>query len=242
MLKPQTLLRCFLRTYCIGANFNTRGVQNIGLSYAMDPGLKAIYLDPEKLRQARKRYVGLYSCHPYWAPLLVGYFLFLEMKISRKMISDKALERVKQTATYTLSAIGDSFFSGSFLVFWSLVLVLLLLLGLKPAAFCWVAFWFMLLQFFKIYIFWQGWTRGLTFFQRLKQMNLINWGQRLKYANAGLLLGIWFIVFPFSRNPFVFVAVSSLLGLGVWIAWYRWFAREILWLVYALILIGWFWI
>ena len=241
-MKLETLLRCFARTYFIGANFNTKGLQNIGLSYAMDPGLKALYPDPEELRQARERYLGIYNCHPYWAPLLVGYFLFLELKISREVISERALEKVKQTATYTLSAIGDSFFSGSFLVFWSLLLVLLLLLGLKQIAVLWFSVCFVLLQLFKIYIFWQGWTRGLTFFQRLKQMNLINWGQRLKYVNAGLLLLIWVIISPFSRSPLAFSVASCVLGLAVWLLWYRSVAREFLLLAYGITLFGYFWL
>ena len=241
-MKLETLLRCFARTYFIGANFNTKGLQNIGLSYAMDPGLKALYPDPEDLRQARERYLGIYNCHPYWAPLLVGYFLFLELKISRKVISESALEKVKQTATYTLSAIGDSFFSGSFLVFWSLLLVLLLLVGLKQIAVLWFSVCFVLLQLFKIYIFWQGWIRGLTYFQRLKQMNLINWGQRLKYVNAGLLLLIWVIISPFSRSPLAFVLASCVLGLAVWLLWYRSVAREFLLLAYGITLFGYFWL
>ncbi|MCF8104626.1 MAG: PTS system mannose/fructose/sorbose family transporter subunit IID [Desulfohalobiaceae bacterium] len=241
-MKLAILLRCFFRTYFIGANFNTKGLQNIGLSYAMDPGLKALYAEPEELRQARERYLGIYNCHPYWTPLLVGYFLFLELKISRKIISETSLEKVKKTATYTLSAIGDSFFSGSFLVFWSLVLVLLLLTGLKQVALLWFIVCFVLLQLFKIYIFWQGWTKGLTFFQRLKQMNLINWGQRLKYVNAGLLFLIWVTVFPFPKPALHFALASCALGLAIWLVWYRLFAREFLLLVYGVILFGWFWL
>ena len=46
-LTYRDLLSCFWRTYLVGAGFNTRGLQNIGLSYAMDPGLRAIH-DGEK--------------------------------------------------------------------------------------------------------------------------------------------------------------------------------------------------
>ncbi|GKT34188.1 hypothetical protein ADUPG1_002760, partial [Aduncisulcus paluster] len=38
------------------AGFNTRGLQNIGFSYAMQPGLEAIYDDHAELVKARKRY------------------------------------------------------------------------------------------------------------------------------------------------------------------------------------------
>ena len=236
MLKLQTLLRCFFRSYCIGANFNTRGLQNIGLSFAMDPGLQAVYPDPEALREARKRYLSLFNCHPFWTPLLVGYFLFLEVKISRKMISGDTLKNVKTTATYTLSAIGDSFFSGSLLVFWSLILSLLLLLQMRAMALAWFAVWFLLLQLFKFYIFWQGWTQGLTFFQRLKQMNLINWGQRLKYVNAVLLLAIWVLVCPWFPQTLPTGLAGAGTVLCVWLLWKSRLSREALLIAYSLLL------
>ena len=34
-LDVRTLLRCFLRCYLIGAAYNTRGLQHVGLAYAM---------------------------------------------------------------------------------------------------------------------------------------------------------------------------------------------------------------
>ncbi len=240
MLKLQTLLRCFFRSYCIGANFNTKGLQNIGLSFAMDPGLQKIYTNPEELRQARIRYLGLFNCHPYWTPLLVGYFLFLEVKIARKVISEDTFKNVKTTATYTLSAIGDSFFSGSFLVFWSLILILLLKLEMRAWALMWFAVWFCCLQLFKLYIFWQGWTRGLTFFQGLKRMNLINWGQRLKYFNAGLLPAIWLLVFPNLQHPVLVGSACVLTGICVWVLWKRWLSREFLLTGYCIVLYAWF--
>ncbi len=240
MLKLQTLLRCFVRSYCIGANFNTKGLQNIGLSYAMDPGLQKIYTDPEQLRRARIRYLGIFNCHPYWTPLLVGYFLFLELKIARKVISEDTLKNVKTTATYTLSAIGDSFFSGSFLVFWSLILIVLLRLEMRLWAVTWLVVWFCCLQLLKMYIFWQGWTRGLTFFQGLKRLNLINWGQRLKYVNAGLLLTIWFLVFPNPQHLVLVISGCILTGVAVWILWKRWIRREFLLIGYIAVLYIWF--
>ncbi|HKI81550.1 MAG TPA: PTS system mannose/fructose/sorbose family transporter subunit IID, partial [Pseudodesulfovibrio sp.] len=49
-------LRSFIRCYLTGAAFNTRGMQNIGLMYAMLPGLEAIHEDPKDLKAALKRY------------------------------------------------------------------------------------------------------------------------------------------------------------------------------------------
>ncbi|HMB30985.1 MAG TPA: PTS system mannose/fructose/sorbose family transporter subunit IID [Desulfohalobiaceae bacterium] len=223
-----TLICCFWRTYFIGANFNTRGLQNIGLVYAMDPGLRSLYRDAKKLYKARKRYLELYNSHPYWTPLLVGYFLFLETKIAQGLVSPQSLKKVKTTATNTLSAIGDSFFGGSLLIFWSLVCIILLLTGLWKLAFLWLIIVMAAIQGFKMATFWLGWTRGLTFLQKLKHMNLVNWGQRIKICNALLLVWILIEVNPFSMSSPIFLLALTVLGIMSWCIAQRLICREIL--------------
>jgi len=213
-MKPElrTLLRCFLRTYFIGAAFNTRGLQNIGLAYAMDPGLQAFYRDPKSLKQARKRHLTVYNTHPYWTPLLVGYFLFLEAKTSRGLLAPSALNKVKTTAAYTLSAIGDSFFGGSLLVFWSLMTIMLSLTVSAWAGLLWLGVSLIALQVFKLGTFWFGWRQGLTFFEKIRRLNLINWSKRIKLVNACLVLAIWLIVYPLEHQIFPFFVSSAVLG------------------------------
>ena len=69
-LNIRNLSQVFLRSYLIGACFNTRGLQNVGLAYAIDPGLKAIHAEPIALQQARKRSLQVFNTHPYWTCLL----------------------------------------------------------------------------------------------------------------------------------------------------------------------------
>ncbi len=223
-----TLICCFWRTYFIGANFNTRGLQNIGLAYAMDPGLRSLYKDDKKLYTARRRYLELYNSHPYWAPLLVGYFLFLETKISQGIVPPQSLSKVKTTATNTLSAIGDSFFGGSLLVFWSLVCIILLLFEFWQLAFVWLVINLVAIQCFKVTTFWLGWTRGLTFLQQLKHMNLVNWGQRIKMINAVLLVLILVELNPLSMLSPIFLLALVVLGIMSWCIAQRLICREIL--------------
>jgi PTS system mannose-specific IID component len=224
----KTLLRCFGRTYLIGASYNTRGLQNVGLAYAMDPGLKALYAGDDRLREARKRYLGLYNTHPYWTPFLVGYFLFLESKIAYGLLPGESLQKVKTTAAYTLSAIGDSFFGGSLLVFWSLTCICFLALGWPLAAVLWVLLFLAGLQAFKLGIFWLGWSRGLTFFNRLKQADLLTWAGRIKLTNVVLVLIIWYTIFPFSFSLLPFFTASALLGGIAWLAYRRYLLREVM--------------
>ncbi|MFP4071560.1 MAG: PTS system mannose/fructose/sorbose family transporter subunit IID [Desulfovibrionales bacterium] len=228
----RVLLSCFLRTYLVGANFNTRGMQNIGLSYAIDPGLKALYQSGRPLRRARKRYLQHYNTHPFWTPLLVGFFLFLERKITRGLLPEKSVADVRTTTVYTLSAIGDSFFGGAVLVFWSLTTVFVLLQGSVHWALAWTGLWFFALQVFKMYTFFGGVREGLIFLQRLKHWNLINWGQRLKVVNGFLIVVLWMHVFPLS-DPLYWLPMALSICALAWLAAKLYWAREILIIIFA---------
>jgi len=210
-LRWPTLLRCFLRTYLVGANFNPRGLQNMGLAYAMDPGLRALYENGRMLRRARKRYLHHYNTHPWWTPLLVGCFLHLEQRLEAGGLTPQNIISIRQTVTYTLSAIGDSFFGGSLLVGWALGAVVFLMQGMYAAAVLWLAGSLILLQVFKIWLFWVGVSQGMGFLQRLKRWNLINWGRRVKIGNALLALGIVWQVFPVALPEWAIVLWAGML-------------------------------
>jgi mannose/fructose/N-acetylgalactosamine-specific phosphotransferase system component IID len=241
----RVLLQIFLRTYMVGATFNTKGMQNVGLAYVMDPGLRVIYgADSHALKQARGRYLKHYNTHPFWTPLLAGIFLSMEKKIALGMVPADILPKLRATTVYTLSALGDSFFGGSFLVLWSLVGVNLAAAGCIGALVLWICLCLMGLQIFKMYTFARGYAQGLSFLQRLKSWNLIDWGGRLKLANSVLVAsfllqaapagGLWTLAFGAcagllalagflrTRDRSIFLAVLVLGGLAA--PWERIFA------------------
>ena len=234
-LTYRDLFKCFWRTYLVGANFNTRGLQNIGLAYAMDPGLKAIHRSDASLQAARGRYVRLYNTHPYFTPLLVGAFLFLEKNIAQGMIPSTAQESFQSTASYTLSALGDSFFGGSLVVFWTLAMTILLLSGSYWVAGFWFLGCFLGLQLFKAVTFWLGFRKGLAFFQRLRQVNLMHWGHWIKLVNAGGVLFLWWMLYPFPRDPLWFAGASTLLGGAAWLVYRGMLPREVAVALYLLV-------
>ncbi|GAB6177575.1 PTS system mannose/fructose/sorbose family transporter subunit IID [Desulfobaculum senezii] len=208
----RVLHACFVRTLLVGAGFNTRGMQNIGLANAMDPGLRALYGGGEPLRQARRRYVGHYNTHPFWTPLLVGVFLGVEVKISRGLLAPEAFDSLRGTTIYALSAIGDSFFGGSVLVLWSLVTFLLWAAGYGWLAMIVGVVCFAALQAFKAYTFLEGFRQGLQFVPTLKRWDLINWGQRVKVCNAALVVLVWGLAWP---EPFLWYEwLAAVLALG----------------------------
>lgn len=208
-------VRSFMRCYMAGAGFNTRGMQNIGLTFAMQPGLTAIHNDPADLKAAQKRYVSHYQSHPFWLPCLVGIYLNVESSIAAKRFPAKMFSKVKDTTAYTLSAIGDSVFAGSLLIFWALLTICLLLSGYQIAPIVLGLSLFLGLQAFRVYTFICGVRYGFKFLERLKKWDLINWGRRFKILNAGLLLWLWTLIWP---RPYAWwewlIGVSALLIFG----------------------------
>lgn len=200
MMRPEgrglAFLRSFLRSYMVAGALNVRGMQNVGYAYSMDPGLVAIHGSGEDLRRARKRYVRFYNSHPFWTPCLVGIFLHAESLISQGRFPERMLDKVKDTTGYTLSAIGDSVFAGSVLIFWVLASACLLLAGQVPAAVALSIIFLVSVQLFRAYTFFLGVRKGFKALEDFRKWNLIDWGQRLKYANAALLLWLWFLIWP----------------------------------------------
>lgn len=194
--RSMAFLRSFVRCLLAGAAFNTRGMQNISLTYAMQPGLAAIHEDPREYRMALRRYVRHYQSHPFWMPCLVGIFLHMEQAIAAGRFPPKMLAKVKDTTAYTLSAIGDSVFAGSLLILWALLTICLLLTGHTTLPFLLGLTFFLGLQAFRVYTFLVGLRGGFQFLERLRKWNLINWGTRVKYFNAVLLVWLWALIWP----------------------------------------------
>lgn len=232
MVKEQfsVLLKCFFRTYFIGSMYNTKGLQNLGLLYVMDPGLKFFYKNStDKLMDARKRYLSHYNSHPYLLPFLVGYFLFLESRIAKGMLPKDSLTTIKTTTAYTLSALGDSFFGGSLLVLWSFVEIILLLNNHITWALVFFLFTFILLQCFRFFLFWQGFNKGLSFFEVIKSMDLIQWSNRIKIINSILLIFIWQKIVNLAKllpQSLSFIIGGVIVGLFSFVVYKQYVLRE----------------
>ncbi len=214
------LLKCFLRCYAVGAAFNTRGLQNVGLAFAMEPGLRAIYTDDDALGRVWERYLKIYNTHPFWTPLLVGMFLSLEVRIAKGALPENTLENVKSTTAFTLSAIGDSFFSAGFMGLWALVAACFVAAGRYDAAFAYAAALFVGAQLFKLVTFFMGYREGFKVLVRVKRWDLINWGRRVKIISAALLVLFWITARPHlgDGRAFPWVDLTLVLGLAVWAA------------------------
>lgn len=185
-------IRCFLRTYCIASAYNPHGLQNIGFLYAIEPALNALYGPGPRLREARLRYASNYNSHPFLTPMLLGVLLRMEKGIAMGHLDPAVLVALKDTTANTLSAIGDSIFNGTLLSSWVLVVGCLVLAGMPGPALALTALAFALLQVFKLATFILGFRKGMAVLFFLRRLDLINWGERIKYVNALLLsLFLW---------------------------------------------------
>lgn len=203
MLSRKTSLTCFLRSYLLGAVFTPQGMQSLGITHALEPGLAELYPNPEDLLRARQRYIRHFNTHPLGAPFLLGLFLNLEQLIARGTLPEEALHNLKDTAGYTLSAIGDSVFSGTLMPFWVLASACLALSGLPWGAVAFTVCLFAGFQVFRLASFYFALQHGLAALERLRGFDIINWGERLKYCNALLLALLLGLTANLSHNIFV---------------------------------------
>lgn len=215
-LSARTCLQCLSRTWLMGAAMTTRGMQNIGLLYALDPGLQAIYPQAPALSVARLRYAEHVNTHPFMAPLFVGILLAMENQIARGDVAPESITAIKNTAASTLSALGDSFFSGTVLVFWVFLAILLLQTGHNALAIVVMALLFLLQAAFRVITFFLGVRMGLGALMVLRRMDLINYGDRIKLANAALLsVCIWHLFPEATHHDLWGPFGAGLLALGL---------------------------
>jgi mannose/fructose/N-acetylgalactosamine-specific phosphotransferase system component IID len=226
-LHVRTLLSCFFRCYCIGAAYNTRGLQHVGLAFAMEPGLTAIYPDVEKRNAVWPRYMQLYNTHFFWTPLLVGLFLSLEEKIAQGVAPAEMLDNVKTTTAFTLSAIGDTFFSASLMGLWGLSAACLVAGGHFEILAVLAATLFVAAQVFKLLTFFAGYREGFQVLRRIRRWDLVNLGRRVKVANAVLLSAFWLLILPWGKVGGSLADAALVCVLAVWAATRPTVSREI---------------
>lgn len=234
--QTRAFIKSFLRSYLTGATFNPRGYLSVGLVFAMYPSLATIHAEPDALKAACQRYIKHFNTHPFWVPCMVGILLSAEMMISRGQLPPPMLEKIKDTTSYTLSAIGDSVFAGSLLIFWALSTICLLLAGFRVLPLCVGVSFFLGLQMFRLLTFWGGVRHGLSFLGMLKRWDLINWGQRIKVVNAALLVCLLVLAWPGKVQWADWLVLSFIFAVGVKLLTRRKVRREVVLVGFILVL------
>lgn len=138
-----TLFRIFIRSFFIQSSLNFERMQNIGFCMALEPALKKIYSEREKLFEAYQRHFEFFNTHPYLSNLMLGLMAGMEEELAQYNKENKGSDAIqkenmmrglcalKQQMAGPLAAIGDSFF-------WSTWRPLCGLVSIAVAFFVWV--------------------------------------------------------------------------------------------------------
>lgn len=210
-----------MRSSMLNAVYNSRGLQSLGFLYAIMPGLRDLYPDDGDFAKSCARYSEHFNCHVFWGPFLCGAFLHTEQQISSGVVSEDFVSMLKDTTLNSLSAVGDSFISGSLVVALMLLLSCLVVLNSFHALWIFLLVWLLLALLLKVLGFYLGLARGFALLRQIRQLNLINKGDNLKILNGIMLAAFLAIALGFppaveGEGPdFMLVAQSWYLPIGV---------------------------
>jgi PTS system mannose-specific IID component len=109
------------RSFFIQGAWNFKGMQNIGFTNAILPGLK--HLDPKNITNAVRHYLAFFNTQPYMAPTILGVHLNL---IEQKQ-GDMA-DKLNPSLSGSLAAIGDTFFWSTLKPLMSLLFLLIVII------------------------------------------------------------------------------------------------------------------
>lgn len=213
------LLRVFLRSLFLQASWNPKGMQNLGLAYAVFPALAHLYPAGPAREEAVRRHLVFFNTHPYVAAAIVGGVVNHEVRIARGEETPDKVVAFKAALMGPLAALGDGFF-------W---------LSLKPAvgAVCaasvpvlgaWAVPLFLVLYnlvhvLLRVRLYWLGLSLGDRLVEAVARANLPSRGAKLRAVAATSAGGLaaWLSV-SFGTNaggtraPFL---AAGCLALGV---------------------------
>jgi PTS system mannose-specific IID component len=189
-LSAWVLLRVFLRSLFLQASWNPKGMQNLGLAYALFPALERLYPEGSAREEAVRRHLVFFNTHPYVAAAIVGGVLNHETRIARGEETPDKVVAFKAALMGPLAALGDGFF-------W---------LSLKPAAGAvsaalvplvgvWSAVVFLVLYngvhvLLRVRLYWLGLTLGDRLVEAVARANLPSRGARLRAVAAACAGGL----------------------------------------------------
>jgi PTS system mannose-specific IID component len=182
--------RVFRRSLFLQASWNPKGMQNLGLAWALYPGLRWLYPDPAALQAAVRRHLTPFNTHPYVAAAIVGGVLYHEERIARGEEGPERVEAFKRALMGPLAALGDGFFWLSLKpAVGALCCALVPLLG-AWAALLFVALYNSVHLALRIKLFRLGVHLGDRLVEGIAEERLPTWGARLRAVAAACAGGI----------------------------------------------------
>jgi len=189
-LSRAVLLRVFLRSLSLQASWNPKGMQNLGLAYAVFPALEQLYPDKKALEAAVQRHLVFFNTHPYVAAAIVGGVLYHEQRIARGEDPPDKVVAFKTALMGPLAALGDGFFWLSLKPAVGAVCA-----ALVPVLHAWAALLFLILYnlvhfTLRARLYWMGLVLGDRLVEAVARANLPTRGARLRSLAAASAGGL----------------------------------------------------
>ncbi len=234
-LPPRVALTCLWRTAAINAGMTARGMQQLGLLYVLAPALRHLYPEPGARRRAFARYAEHSNTHAFMLPAYAGLLISMESQIAAGSVPEAVIASLRQTLATTLSALGDSFFSGALRTSWALISICLVLCGYPVAAALFTGLLILLLMAFRITGFFYCLRNGIASLQWLRRLNIVCWTERIKIVNA-LLIGatLWCMLMKEDVQDWPWqgrIGVCLFIPAAAWLVGKVHVPRTLLWLV-----------
>lgn len=189
-LSRAVLWRVFLRSLALQASWNPKGMQNLGLAYAVFPALEQLYPDKKALEAAVQRHLVFFNTHPYVAAAIVGGVLYHEQRIARGEEPPDKVVAFKTALMGPLAALGDGFFWLSLKPAVGAVCA-----ALVPVLHAWAALLFLVLYnlvhlTLRARFYWMGLVLGDRLVEAVARANLPTRGARLRSVAAAFAGGL----------------------------------------------------
>jgi PTS system mannose-specific IID component len=184
---PKALLaRTLVKSFLLQASWNFKGLQSLGVLYAIAPALRYLYPN-EELAVAYRRHLEYFNTHPFMASPVLGIILALEEKKRRGEEGYLDVHEFKKMIMAPFAAMGDALFWGGLR---PLAAVIALFFAVKGSLWAPLVFLF----FFNIPHLWfriigmlRGYAFGLGIVGDIQRYRLPDLAIRLKEGTVVLL-------------------------------------------------------
>ena len=183
-VRGRTLARVFWRCLFLQAAWNRRGMQNLGFAYAIDPALRALYPEPERRREALRRHLCFFNCHPYLAAAIVGGAIHHEERVVAGEEPARGPSDYKSTLQGPLAAVGDGFFWTALRPFLGAAAALGVLLLGWPAVVAALLLYNAVALGLRARLFLAGYRRGDAVIDEVSRLALPRAAERFRQAGA----------------------------------------------------------
>ena len=181
-----TLARVFWRCLFLQAAWNRRGMQNLGFAYAIDPALRRLYADPERRKEALRRHLCFFNCHPYTGAAIVGGAIHHEERVAAGEEAERLPLVFKETLQGPLAAIGDGFFWTALRPFFGALMAFGALAFGWPAVVAGLVLYNAVHMALRIRLFLAGYRRGDAVVSEVARLSLPVVADRLRLGAAAL--------------------------------------------------------